>query len=257
MNNEPQYEKLRIWNICMGFLHLVQGLLIILMTNDFTLPITTSFLTLDQTTGKLWPETSTLVNVPFGVLVAVFLFISAVAHFTIASPGTFGWYVKNLKRGINYARWFEYAFSASLMIVLIGMLCGVYDLGSLIMAFVLTGVMNLCGLIMEVHNQTTEKTNWTSYAVGCIAGIAPWIAIAIYFFGSLAKTEGGVPGFVYVILPTLFVFFFSFAVNMVLQYKKVGPWRNYIFGERVYILLSLIAKSALAWQVFAGTLRPV
>jgi hypothetical protein len=257
MSYEPQYEKLRIWNIFMGFLHLVQGLLIILLTNDFTLPITTSFLTLDPITGKLWPETSTLVNVPFGVLVAVFLFISAVAHLTIASPGTFGWYVKNLKRGINYARWFEYAFSASLMIVLIGMLCGVYDLGSLIMAFVLTGVMNLCGLIMEVHNQTTEKTNWTSYVVGCIAGIAPWVAIAIYFFGSLAKTEGSVPVFVYVILPTLFVFFFSFAVNMVLQYKKIGPWRNYIFGERVYILLSLIAKSALAWQVFAGTLRPV
>jgi hypothetical protein len=48
-----------------------------------------------------------------------------------------------------------------------------------------------------------------------------------------------------------------FAINMVLQYRKVGPWRDYLFGERVYILLSLTAKSALAWQVFAGTLRPV
>ena len=257
MSFEPQYEKLRIWNMFMGFLHLVQGLLIILMTNNFKLPITTSFLTLDQVTGKLWPETSTLVNLPFGIIVAVFLLISAVAHFIIASPGTFGWYVNNLKKGINYARWYEYTFSASLMIVLIGMLCGVYDLGSLIMAFALTGVMNLCGLIMEVHNQTTPKTNWTSYVVGCIAGIAPWIAIAIYFFGSLSKAEEGVPGFVYVILPTLFVFFFCFAVNMALQYKKVGPWRDYLFGEKVYILLSLIAKSALAWQVFAGTLRPV
>jgi hypothetical protein len=257
MSYEPQYEKLRIWNIFMGFLHLVQGLLIILMTHNFTLPITTSFLTFDQSLGKLWPETNVLVNVPFGILVAVFLFISAAAHFSIASPGVFGWYVNNLKKGINYARWYEYAFSASLMIVLIAMLCGVYDLGALIMAFALTGVMNLCGLVMEVHNQTTTKTNWTSYIVGCIAGIAPWVAIAIYFFGSLAQAKEGVPGFVYVILPMLFVFFFCFAVNMVLQYKKVGPWRDYLFGERVYILLSLVAKSALAWQVFGGTLRPV
>ena len=257
MSYDPQYEKLRMWNIFMGFLHLAQGLLIILLTNNFTLPITTSFLTFNQAMGKLWPETKVLVNVPFGILVAVFLFISAVAHFTIASPGAFGWYVNNLKKGINYARWYEYTFSASLMIVLIGMLCGVYDLGALIMAFALTGVMNLCGLVMEVHNQTTPKTNWTSYVVGCIAGVAPWIAIAIYFFGSLAQAKEGVPGFVYVILPTLFVFFFSFALNMVLQYKKVGPWRDYLFGERVYIILSLVAKSALAWQVFAGTLRPV
>ncbi len=257
MNYEPQYQKLRIWNISMGCLHLAQGVIIILLTNDFTLPITTSFLTFNQSLGKLWPETNTLVNVPFGILVAVFLFISAIAHFTISSPGVFEWYVKNLKKGINYARWYEYAFSASLMVVLIAMLCGLYDLGALIMAFALTGVMNLGGLVMEVHNQTTKKTNWTSFWVGCIAGIAPWVAIAIYFFGSLANSAGGVPKFVYFTLPILFVFFFCFAVNMVLQYKKVGPWRDYLFGEKVYILLSLIAKSALAWQVFAGTLKPV
>jgi hypothetical protein len=257
MSYEPQFNRLRIYNIFMGFLHLVQALLIILLTNDFKLPVTTSFLTFDKSIGKLWPVTDVLVNLPFGIMVAVFLLISAVAHFTVSSPGAFGWYVNNLKKGINYARWYEYSLSASLMIVLIGMLCGVYDLGALIMAFVLTAVMNLCGLIMEVHNQSTQKTNWTSYIVGCIAGVAPWIAIAIYFFGSLAKAEGGVPTFVYVILPTLFVFFFSFAVNMVLQYKKVGPWRDYLFGERAYVMLSLIAKSALAWQVFSGTLRPV
>ncbi len=257
MSYEPHFTRLRLYNVFMGCLHLAQAVIIILLSNDFRLPITTSFLTYDQTLGKLWPATETLVNLPFGIMVAVFLLLSAVAHFTVASPGVFGWYVGNLKKGINYARWYEYALSASLMIVLIGMLCGVYDLAALIMAFVLTGVMNLCGLIMEVHNQTTKKTNWTGYVVGCIAGIAPWVAIAIYFFGSLAQADEGVPGFVYVILPTLFVFFFSFALNMVLQYKKVGPWRDYLFGERVYILLSLIAKSALAWQVFAGTLRPV
>jgi len=257
MSYEPQFTRLRVYNIFMGFLHLAQAIFIIILSNDFKLPITTSFLTYDEGFGKLWPVTDTLVSLPFGIMVAVFLLLSAVAHFTIASPGTFGWYVNNLKKGINYARWYEYTLSASLMIVLIGMLCGVYDLGALIMAFVLTAVMNLCGLMMEVHNQTTKKTNWTSYVVGCIAGVAPWVAIAIYFFGSLAQAEGGVPTFVYVILPTLFVFFFSFALNMVLQYKKVGPWRDYLFGEKAYILLSLIAKSALAWQVFAGTLRPV
>ena len=256
MNFEPQFNRLRIYNTFMGLLHLVQALIIILLSNNFTLPITTSFLTYDKSMGKLWPETSVLVNLPFGVMVAVFLLLSAAAHFIVALPA-FGWYVSNLKRGINYARWYEYSLSASLMIVLIGMLCGVYDLGALVMAFALTAVMNLCGLMMEVHNQITARTNWTSYVIGCVAGIAPWIVIGIYFFGSLSTADGGVPTFVYIILPTLFVFFFSFALNMVLQYKKVGPWRDYLFGERAYILLSLVAKSALAWQVFAGTLRPV
>ena len=59
------------------------------------------------------------------------------------------------------------------------------------------------------------------------------------------------------IIPTIFVFFNVFAINMVLQYKKVGRWKDYLFGERVYIILSLVAKTALAWQIFAGTLAPV
>ena len=61
----------------------------------------------------------------------------------------------------------------------------------------------------------------------------------------------------YIINPTLFVFFNIFAVNMVLQYKKVGPWKDYLFGERTYIVLSLLAKTVLAWIIFAGTLAPV
>jgi hypothetical protein len=257
MSHEIQFLKLRRYNIFMGFLHLAQAVVIFLLSNDFSLPITTSFLEFIPQTGKLGPVTNTLVNLPFGPMVALFLLISAIAHLTIASPGIFNWYVTNLKRGINYARWYEYSLSASLMIVLIGMLCGLYDIAALLMAFALTAVMNLCGLMMEIHNQTTVKTSWTSYTIGCIAGIVPWIAIALYFFGSLSTAEGAVPTFVYFIVPTLFVFFFSFALNMVLQYKKVGPWRDYLFGERAYVFLSLVAKSALAWQVFAGTLRPV
>jgi hypothetical protein len=42
--------------------------------------------------------------------------------------------------------------------------------------------------------------------------------------------------------------------TMWLQYRRVGRWRSYLFGERAYFVLSLVAKSALAWQVFAGTL---
>jgi len=64
------------------------------------------------------------------------------------------------------------------------------------------------------------------------------------------------PNFVYGIFASLFVFFNVFAVNMVLQYRRVGRWRDYLYGERVYMLLSLTAKSLLAWQVFAGTLQP-
>ena len=68
------------------------------------------------------------------------------------------------------------------------------------------------------------------------------------------KEGGGVPIFVYVIFITLFILFNCFAINQWLQYRGKGKWADYLYGERVYLILSLVAKSALAWQVFGGTL---
>ncbi len=64
------------------------------------------------------------------------------------------------------------------------------------------------------------------------------------------------PTFVYIIFISLFLSFNVFAITMILQYGKIGRWRDYLVGEKTYMLLSLFAKTLLAWQVFAGTLRP-
>jgi hypothetical protein len=189
-------------------------------------------------------------------MVAAFLFLSAIAHFGVSLPGTFPWYARNLETGINHARWMEYSLSASLMIVVIAMPVGIVDIASLILIFSLNATMILFGWLMELHNQKTEKTNWPPHWFGVFAGAVPWVAIAVYLIGS-GNEAGGPPGFVYAIFFTIFLFFNTFAVNMVLQYGKVGRWRDYLYGERAYIMLSLVAKSALAWQVFGGTLRPV
>ena len=222
------------------------------MSNDLSLPITSSFLSYISNLGVLKPVTQIIFELRIGYALAAFLFMSAFAHFLLASPGIYQWYRNNLKNAINYARWLEYAFSASLMIVVIGMLSGIYDIVALIGLFSLTALMNLLGLLMEQQGWRSRRINWTPYYFGCIAGVIPWIAISIYFFGS--ASTGKMPAYVYFIMVSIFILFFSFALNMLLQYKRWGPWRDYLFGERVYILLSLVAKSALAWQVFYGAL---
>ncbi len=256
MNEEKKFNGLKRFNLGMGFLHLVQGILMIVLSNDTTYPIYTNFLKFDLEKMALVPDPKLAYELLFGPAVAVFLLLSAVAHFFLATVGN-KLYVANLKKGMNPVRFYEYALSSSVMIVLIGMLVGIYDLGAIILIFGINAMMNLFGIMMEMHNQRTEKTNWTSFIYGSIAGIIPWIVIVVYFMGSLAGEGGEPPAFVYAIIPTLFIFFNIFAVNMVLQYKKVGPWKDYLFGERVYIILSLAAKTVLAWIIFAGTLAPV
>jgi hypothetical protein len=252
---ERTYLGLRRFNFIMGCLHLIQGIFMWAISNATTFPVYTNFLRFDVQLKTLVPNPALVYHLRFGPAVAVFLLISAAAHFFLATVG-YHWYVAKLKSGMNPARFYEYALSSSLMIVLIGMLVGVSDLGALILLFGLNAMMNLFGIMMELHNQTTQKTDWTAYVYGCIAGIVPWIVIFLYFYGSLGSSDAKPPAFVYAIVPTIFVFFSIFAVNMVLQYRKVGPWKDYLFGERMYIVLSLLAKTALAWQIWFGTLRP-
>ncbi len=254
------FKGLRRFNGVMFSLHLAQALIMLIVgltaspIKDFRLPLRVTFRTYDAAIGRLVSVTDQIANVPVGALVSSFLFLSALAHFLVVLPGTNKVYNRGLEKGINYFRWYEYALSSSVMIVLIAMFFGVFDLGSLILIFGLNATMNLMGLMMEMHNRTTEKTNWTSFYIGVFAGIIPWIIILMYFLGS--GNFGRIPGFVYAILISYFVLFNLFPVNMVLQYRGTGKWKDYRFGEKVYILLSLTAKSLLAWLVFAGTMQP-
>jgi hypothetical protein len=256
---KEKFDRLYRLNIAAAVLHAVSGLLVWLLSNETAVPVVTNFLTFNEQTETLQQANETLFDLPLGPLVAIFFFFSAAAHLYVATIGR-DWYEKNLKNKINPARWYEYSFSASIMMVAISLLAGVYDLSSLLMIFMLTSIMNLMGLMMEVHNQTTKKTNWLSYNIGVIAGIVPWAVVAIYFIGSAVSGGGAdtIPAFVYWIYVSIFLFFNSFAINMILQYREVGKWKDYLYGERAYIILSFVAKSALAWQIFGGTLgQPV
>jgi hypothetical protein len=253
-------NKLRRFNLIMGFLHLVQGIFMIVITFIIdtpgeTYPVYSNYLTFNRELGGLVANPQKLFDIPLGIGVALFLLLSAVAHFGLASFG-FKWYASVLKKGMNPVRFYEYALSSSLMIVLIGLLVGMNDIGAIILAFAVNASMNLFGIMMEYHNQYTKKTDWTSFIYGCIAGIAPWIVVFLYFMGAVNSGDAKPPAFVYAIIPTLFVFFNIFAINMVLQYKKVGKWKDYLYGERVYIVLSLAAKTTLAWLIFSGVFAP-
>jgi hypothetical protein len=252
--NEIKFKKLKRFNLIMGVLHLIQGALMLVLSNDFTLPVTRSYLEFDAATQTLNPVAVTLFDLRIGPMVASFLIMSAIAHLLIATV-LYDKYVSGLKKGMNKYRWYEYSISASVMIVIIAMLVGIYDFGTLLLIFFLNMMMILFGLRMEVHNQYTEKTDWKPFIYGSISGIIPWIVIFIWLFGA-GGDEGGPPDFVYYIFITIAILFNTFAINMVLQYKKVRKWKDYLYGERMYVILSLVAKSALAWQVFAGTLRP-
>ncbi len=254
--NEARFRRLRKYNLFMGFMHLIQGGLVVWLSNNFSVSVTTSYLKFNTLTRTLDTATKNVFHLRFGYWIAAFFLLSAFFHLIIGTV-YYKTYAENLTKHINKARWVEYSLSASIMIVLIGALSGIYDASTLMLMFGATAVMNLCGLVMERQNRDSKNVDWTSFWVGSLAGILPWLAILIYFLGASSTANNAIPNFVYWIYGSIFILFMSFAFNMYLQYKRVGPWKNYLYGEGVYILLSLVAKSLLAWQIFFGTLRPM
>jgi hypothetical protein len=248
------------WNAGLGALHLVQAAAILALSfakNPIvTSPVVGTYLRFDEATRHLVTAQRPVWDLPIGPAVALFLLMSAIAHFSMAFPAR-RWYEAHLARHQNPIRWIEYSFSSSVMIVVIAALAGVQEVGTLIAIFGANAAMIMFGWSMEIANEGRARPQWLHYVFGCIVGAVPWLVIFVTLV--LSATQPGaaaIPGFVIAIFVSLFVFFDVFAINMVLQYRKVGRWRDYLYGERAYMLLSLFAKSALAWQVFFGTLRP-
>src|SRR5687767_4740174 len=92
---ESDERRLRRYNAVMGGMHLAQAIAILVLSSDATLPVTTSFLQ-EAPTPEYVPPTVNEFDLRLGPAVAIFSFLSAIAHFTLVLPGVFGWYVANL-----------------------------------------------------------------------------------------------------------------------------------------------------------------
>lgn len=249
-SNSQRWRRLRVANVVVALFLSTEALVMLVLSNGLSLPVTASYLRSDPVLAQRGVPSHILFTIPIGAAVAVFLLLAAADHVIVASPSVHRWYERNLDARANYARWIEYSISASIMIVLIAMFVGIRDIAALLAIFATNSAMILFGLLME-RQQKPGSADWSAFWFGSVVGAAPWIAICVYLFGGHQRP----PTFVYAIVLVELVLFFSFALNMVLQYQQFGRWRNYLYGEATYIALSLSAKSLLAWLIFANVLR--
>jgi len=246
-------RQLQTFNRIAGITHLIQGVVLFLFLNpETTIPVITRFF--DETPDGVRPVSETLFEFPIALIAPIFLLMSAAAHLLISSPFYVRRYEQNIAKGINPVRWWEYAFSSSIMLVVLLMLGGLIEVSTVVFIFALNFVMNLMGLMMEKYNQLTERTSWLPFNIGVFAGIVPWIMGGLYFWVSTSNIADSIPVYAQFGFLLTFLFFNSFAINMWLQYKKIGKWSVYAYGEKAYIVLSLVSKSALGWIIVLGTI---
>jgi hypothetical protein len=244
-------KTLRRLNIVAGIFHLVLAVIVLVLSNDFSLPVTATYLA--GPPGSIYTDPVTLFSVRTGYAVALFLGLSALFHFIVSSKWFFSRYEDGLKKHINIFRWVEYSFSSSLMIFLIAQITGISNYGALIAIIGVNASMILFGWLQERYAKPGNR-DWLPFIFGCIAGIIPWIIILISVLAPNSPSNATPPGFVYGIIISIFVLFNTFAFVQFKQYQAKGKWKDYLRGERAYIVLSFVAKAALALQIFANTL---
>ena len=249
-------EKRQLWrtNVGLGLLHgitaIVLGALTKTQLDDATVPLYSHLPgKRPDGVGGLWlPVEKLYARVIVGYLAVAFVALAALNHFWVA---TLGWrtYLKNVKAGRNPVRWFEYAFSASLMHVHVAFLSGSMDAHLNFLIFGLTATTMIFGFLSEPSASGKRPKSWAAFWAGFVPYTFQWMVLFCYFFTAVSRSNP--PGFVWAILFVILTLDLSFAVNM---YWYLSDRVTFYQAELIYCFLSLTAKQLLAWINFGGTM---
>jgi hypothetical protein len=177
-------------------------------------------------------------------------------HLMYASLGSY--YRGLIDRKNNYLRWIEYAISATIMLIIVGISSGVKDLDSItLFVFALPAVMVIGNAVECSLAAGGPMSSSISATVGAWLMLIGIFVVMMRSFVAATKTakEMGakVPDFVPVVVIVTMFFFASFGIVQILQmcgfYKTRG---GYPAVELSYITLSFVSKTLLALLVASG-----
>jgi len=216
---EKALHSLRRLNVIAGIFHLILALVVLIFSNDFSLPVTASYLA--GPPGSVFTDPITLFNVRTGYAVALFLGLSALFHFIVSSKQFVARYENGLKKNINVFRWVEYSFSSSLMIFLIAQITGISNYAALMGIVGVNAAMILFGWLQERYVKPGSG-DWLPFIFGSIAGIIPWLIVLVSVLSPNSPSDATPPGFVYGIIISIFILFNTFAYVQFKQYQAKG-----------------------------------
>lgn len=257
---QSQYRRLFRLNIAAAIVQTISAVTIFLLTigseagftfyTNYPKPVD------ENVEGRpdVGPDAQPQFTISIGWLTGSFLALSALDHLLVCTCFK-RIYERGLSQNYNVFRWIEYAFSASIMRVIVGVLSGVTDLHMQFLNFGLTACTMLFGLIFELENKkmrlsAPREVRWYLYWLGFIPHIFSWGVVTGFFFYSLST--GDPPAFVYAIIIIIFTLDLTFPIILGLQWRAKGCFRSYVNGEIGFIILSFTSKNLLAWINFFG-----
>lgn len=158
-----------------------------------------------------------------------------------------------IERHQSLQRWLEYSISCPLLRVHISQVAGVTDLYTLVLTFFLGMATILFGLMHERLNAKNRADgyvqDYSAFWAACLMHLASWAVTIAYFVQGMAKVDSSLA---LGLVVTLFLLELTFPLVFILQWRKIGPFKDFLIGEFSFCLLSFTTKTFIAWTTLIG-----
>jgi len=239
------------WNKWLAIIYAIQGIALIVVSGPKSLPVFSTYLTKSTLPdGGMVHATQRLFDANIVMLVVGMLFVAAIAHALLAGMYRTR-YETELAEGTNRIHWLTFGASSIFLIVIISLLTGISDLSALAMIVTLLLSQSIFGYLAAGQKTAVKH----SYGIAAAISFMAWLVV-LFTAVSAAIYGTHVATFMYGIYATAIA---GFAAQAALTYSvqnHKGRWADVYYAERGYLCVALITVSAVAWQVFAGALRP-
>ena len=192
-------------------------------------------------------------------LLAVFTGITALVHVFVYARSS-DWYQTSIERGSNWVRWVEYSITATIMLFVIAVTCGVNSTDVLLLVCVATLCCMICGYMSETTATGTQK------GVSIAATIMGWLLLISVFsviirrfssiIGQTQGTDSSPPDWVWITVVALTMLFMVFGViHLVHMWKQWTTGASVSFNLRIeasYTVASMVSKTLLVSLLASG-----
>jgi hypothetical protein len=255
-----QLLTLKKWNIALAVIYAVQAIALLLLAVARPLPLQSTFLAKDELASGASGETvlAQAVHVLFTVnlvyVVAAFLLVAAVIHALAASKYR-NRYEAGLKTGANGGRWVATAVVSGLMALSLSLAVGVYDIATLADTAGLAMASPMLLFVTSLAKNNNRQLRHIALWLAWLTALAAWLVPVASLLGAAAFGVG--PSvMIYLAAVALGLWLGGLVLATQLFLTNKGWWADGSQRELGVMVIGLVAKTALAWLLYAGVLRP-
>ncbi len=256
VNAKTQITNLQKWHRVLAVIYAAQGLLVLLLSAHHDAPVKASYLVRDSLSSSVAGQTvwASAVHVIFNAnltyLLAAALFVATIIN-AIMSVKQLRYkdkYEASVKKGAVPLRWLNFAVSGGLLLVLVALISGVYDISTLGLMLTLLAASAVFGLLTERGGGRLSFV--AAMATATLTGLVP----ICYLMHGAIYGDGRLTGYVYGVVVVMLAYLVATMLTVYFHRQKIGRWSDVFFTEKTFLVRQLVVWTVLTWTLFVGLL---